>query len=428
GEDPEAMLQESASRKVVLVPIATVGCGKTTLARALVALYSCGHVQNDNINSKRKGAQAFNESVLNVMVHHDLVVADRNNHLARLRDSLTEAISDQYVNCRFVALYWSVDQVDMEKVFRQAVRRIRQRGENHQSLTPNRTQNFEYVIWDFLKNFQPLDTDSSADHLIEDTVVLDPLADTRKNLDTVIDFLVTQLNMRRPSTEEVDQAFAAAMEYKPDVRKNVKSRSQRSSAAYYGLKVDEDLAQVLPAFLRQRLGECQDVSGCRLLEECTKVMEQLQTNGRLPDTYHVTLVHGADTKNSPENTALYNDYEKRWALGDEVPVSISLDYIVWNDELATAHVSSLTADPTSHSYRPASGKPLHLTLGTYSDKVKPYQSNVLLRNIQEQYGSLEEYANCFFEKQQDESPELQSPRLVQLSPPLTLTGYLHKYF
>ncbi|KAJ1970968.1 trna ligase, partial [Dimargaris verticillata] len=158
----------SAQRKTVLVPIATIGCGKTTLANALVHLYGFGHVQNDNINVRRNGAQAFHTQVLNALVSHNVVIADRNNHLAQHRQGLTTDVSEQFLNCRFIALYWNVDQLDSEKVFRQMAVRVRQRGENHQSLTPSRTQNFEHVIWSFIRSFQPPDPDATADHLLED--------------------------------------------------------------------------------------------------------------------------------------------------------------------------------------------------------------------------------------------------------------------
>ena len=36
-----------------MVPIATIGCGKTTIALALVKLFGWGHFQNDNVKAKK---------------------------------------------------------------------------------------------------------------------------------------------------------------------------------------------------------------------------------------------------------------------------------------------------------------------------------------------------------------------------------------
>ncbi|KAK0845657.1 tRNA ligase, partial [Friedmanniomyces endolithicus] len=47
------------TKNVVLVPVATIGCGKTTVALALRQLFGWGHVQNDNITVKKSKPLAF---------------------------------------------------------------------------------------------------------------------------------------------------------------------------------------------------------------------------------------------------------------------------------------------------------------------------------------------------------------------------------
>ena len=42
------------SRNVVLIPVATLGCGKTTVAYALEKLFKWGHVQNDNVEGRQR--------------------------------------------------------------------------------------------------------------------------------------------------------------------------------------------------------------------------------------------------------------------------------------------------------------------------------------------------------------------------------------
>jgi tRNA ligase len=53
-----------SSEKILLMPVATIGAGKTTLARMMMSLFpSMGHVQNDNIIGK-KPAAAFESSIM----------------------------------------------------------------------------------------------------------------------------------------------------------------------------------------------------------------------------------------------------------------------------------------------------------------------------------------------------------------------------
>ena len=38
----------------ILVPISTIGCGKTTIGLALTSLFGWGHIQNDDITGPRR--------------------------------------------------------------------------------------------------------------------------------------------------------------------------------------------------------------------------------------------------------------------------------------------------------------------------------------------------------------------------------------
>ena len=69
---------EDVSKDVILVPIATIGCGKTTIALALAHLFNWGHVQNDNITGKGRPPR-FTKEVLDLLKEAPVVYADRNN-------------------------------------------------------------------------------------------------------------------------------------------------------------------------------------------------------------------------------------------------------------------------------------------------------------------------------------------------------------
>ncbi|RKP37052.1 RNA ligase-domain-containing protein [Dimargaris cristalligena] len=424
GHSLDIDVHPDAPRKTVLIPIATIGCGKTTLATALTHLYpSCGHVQNDNITVKRGGPEAFHQAILNELVHHDVVIADRNNHLAQHREALTREVSSVYPNCRFVALYWNVDQVDGEKVFKATSQRIRQRGENHQSLTPGRTQNFETVMWSFLKGFHPFDNDSGADHLITQAVILDPFAETRTNLGVTVDFLIDKMDFPAVTPKELDHAMEVAFGYHPTVRKEVKGKPMKQAASYFGIKIEEDLGPRLEQALREKRSQSPTA-----VDTCLEKLADLKKTERLPGQHHLTLIHSLDMKGSPANRELFEAYEKLWAQPSHSITSISVDYVVWNEDLMVCHVSHLQG-PNVDSYVVPGHRGLHVTVGTASSSVKPFLASSALVKLKQTHGSLDRY----LEQQTSAAPTQSEPvgggefKIVRLDPPLNLTGYLFKY-
>ncbi|XJO74467.1 hypothetical protein BDV3_005284 [Batrachochytrium dendrobatidis] len=126
---------DSANQKILLVPIATVGIGKTTLARALANMFPIEHVQSDDIKSKKGTASLFLAKVINSFKTKDIVFADRNNHLYQHREKLSISFRGAYPNGKLVALDWGVEKADKNELIRLTTNRINSRGDNHQTLT-----------------------------------------------------------------------------------------------------------------------------------------------------------------------------------------------------------------------------------------------------------------------------------------------------
>ncbi|KAJ1924814.1 trna ligase [Tieghemiomyces parasiticus] len=402
--------------RTVLIPIATIGCGKTTLARALVHLYpTMGHVQNDDITARRNGAQAFHQAVLNALGAHPVVVADRNNHLAQHRADLTTAVSEALPHCRYVALYWTVDRQDPEQVFRTTAFRVRDRGERHQSLTPGRTPNFERILWSFLRSFRPYNPTSDADHLVTEAVELDPMLDTRPNLDRVVDYLVARLGFARPTEAALDEAVAAALVYRPTVRKEIKgSNTKSTAAAYFGLKVDESVSTVLRAALIER--SWPDPAAA---QACLNILDNLAARDRVPAGHHVTLLHGKELSGNPALRSVMAAYERQWSDPQQAaaPVALRADYAVWDPtRLLVLHV---TLEAEAGQYPGQASRIPHITVGTTAAEVRAIQAGVTLRELIDRHGSL---AAC-----PAPGGSTEGPRVLPLTPPLRFTGYLHKY-
>ncbi|KAJ2783146.1 trna ligase [Coemansia interrupta] len=209
---------EAVAPKIVLVPVATIGCGKTTMGHALSKLFGFAHVQSDNIRSKNQGKGLFNKAVIEALDVNDLVFADRNNHIRVMRQSLTNAVYAEHPGCYQVALYWAHNKASVEHILETTGERVNKRGEDHQSLVaslPNVCQIMEH----FVGGFAPVDIDTDADQLFHNVIELDPLADAETTLVTIIDGLCNAYPqiIRRPGNDEIQAALQAALDYKPDV-------------------------------------------------------------------------------------------------------------------------------------------------------------------------------------------------------------------
>ncbi|KAK3072321.1 tRNA ligase, partial [Teratosphaeriaceae sp. CCFEE 6253] len=106
-EEQEGEVSNSnVTKNVVLVPVATIGCGKTTVALALCQLFGWGHVQNDNITVKKAKPFAFASACCKELDYQPAMVADRNNHQKREREQLISDVNRIVPNANFVCLQY----------------------------------------------------------------------------------------------------------------------------------------------------------------------------------------------------------------------------------------------------------------------------------------------------------------------------------
>ncbi|KAJ2784321.1 trna ligase [Coemansia javaensis] len=218
---------------VLLMPVATVGCGKTTVSLALANLFGFGHVQNDNITTKRNPRAAFHQEIMREFGSKLFVIADRMNHVPMLRQTLVAAIREQLPDCHIVALYWPHDRAPHDQILEKTVARVLNRGESHQSLTPQRTPQFRRIMRGNVERFVPLDLESESDCAIGDVIEMDPLAESAENLQRAVDGLCALFPdaLKRPSPDEVAAALEKALEYAPTVRKDVNGSKGKDKSA-----------------------------------------------------------------------------------------------------------------------------------------------------------------------------------------------------
>ncbi|KAF9926243.1 hypothetical protein FBU30_004138 [Linnemannia zychae] len=210
-------------QRTVIIPIATIGCGKTTVSVALSKLFGWSHVSSDDFHHYRKTAgQQFMKAVVKALKDHTVVIADRNNHEFQHRRKLMETVKATYPKTRFVALYWSHEEVPLDTVRHLEIERVKNRGPNHQSMTPEFCPEYEFIIQRFLRTFEPLnpmiEPDSGFSNVIENTPGEESLVIVER---VIKEFAIPTLgaggvgNHAIPKPEEIKEAVQYALDWKP---------------------------------------------------------------------------------------------------------------------------------------------------------------------------------------------------------------------
>ncbi|EPS40724.1 hypothetical protein H072_5363 [Dactylellina haptotyla CBS 200.50] len=403
---------ESKAKSVVLVPIATIGCGKTTVALGLVKLFGFGHVQNDNITVKKGKPQAFAHEVVMGLNEHPICIADRNNHQKRERDQLFKDVKNLIPNVEYVALHYvhyKAGEDLISKIKEATQKRIVDRGDNHQTIHSGVGDQKAIIgIMDgFIQRFQPVDTDTEPDSNFDLVIDLDPLADSRENLETVVSQLWEHyphlLGEDMPSSHDLDEAIKFALsDYTVDVQhviggsgKGTKGASGSSEAGpsrgkqkvvlhgkggkgeggkasknplveYYAVRVP---AANINVALDQAFAGSKS-------PEFKQFYNQLKNGRRIQAAFHITMAHRANYKKQAD---LWSHYEK---LREEVKpgkdmideLEVKLEKVVWNNRVM-AIVASLV-DDKGHE---CGNDFMHITVGTADTTIKPKESNDLLK-------------------------------------------------
>ncbi|KAI1467675.1 tRNA ligase [Daldinia caldariorum] len=377
----------SVSRDVVLVPIATIGCGKTTVGIALTHLFGWGIIQNDNITGKQRPVKMV-QSVLALLNDHPAVIADRNNSARREREQIIKDIKLQHNGARLVALNYVHGNIDdIRKVTRE---RVLNRGDNHQTIqAASEESKVIGIMENFIERFEPCDPERSPDDGFDLVVDLDPTLDSRANVETVVRELhrkFPSLVPNIPTDEQLDEAVKAAIEdYKPDLRHIIpdRSRKQGKKQAQQTKNQESQPPKKKPLEYMSISVHAQDIKVA--LEsafkgtdpETQRFYRQLQQTRRVQALFHVTLMHRVGAKQHPE---LWNKYTSLHAENQDPDgklgeCNIQLERVVYDDRIMAIVVRILDEEEKWTCVN----KVPHITVGTRDDTVKPKESNDLLQ-------------------------------------------------
>ena len=224
---------QDVSKDIILVPIATIGCGKTTIAVALQQLFGWGLVQNDNIVGKGRPPR-FTKEVLAQLDEKPVVFADRNNAGKHERKQLLDDVRLTHPEIRLVALNFVHSREALDKIREVTQGRVLARGDNHQTIqAATDMRKVVGIMEGFINRFEPFSPSSSPDDGFDNVIDLDPIQDSRTNLETVISQLhdlFPKLFGEMPTSEDLDDAISFSLgEYRPELRHKISDRGPKNN-------------------------------------------------------------------------------------------------------------------------------------------------------------------------------------------------------
>ena len=418
---------DDVESNVVLVPVATIGCGKTTIARALVKLFDFGHAQNDDIEGQKGRPKKFALAITNALSQQKAVIADRNNHQRRERKQIFDDVGSVVPGARFVALHYVHEPKDrlLSDIRKVTRKRVLDRGDNHQTIHADTKSHEEIagIMEGFLQRFEGVDSHNEPDSSFDEVINLDVDASSLENLETVITHLYNSypklLGEKMPSHQDMEDAIAWAMgdtvTLKHDLSFMTSNRKKRHPNASNQEEApgDRELTtdQVLKRIEYFSITASMTVINSTLASlfnnapaEEAKMYNHLKQSRRLQSEFHVTLVHRASSSTEPDIWSQYIDQyvqaltmtmtkkenkQKEPSLG---AARIRLERLVWDDRVMTFVVRILPSERhegiNGDASWPTANATPHITVGTASPDIKPKESNDLLCRWLEGNGSI----------------------------------------
>ncbi|OAX33523.1 hypothetical protein K503DRAFT_804308 [Rhizopogon vinicolor AM-OR11-026] len=358
--------------KTIIVPLAIPGCGKTAVSVALASLFSFGHTQSDDVQGK-KSAPTFIRNVVNLLKNHDVVIADKNNHLRQHRESLREAVAKMDPPVRLLALNWALDQ-PQATIHRICGDRVFSRGDKHQTLRADTlAKSHEDVIWQFIRSSEDL-----ADSEVDASIEMNLEDDLEQAVKRAVAGCVSILGLRQPSAEEIDEAVLKARNYAPQTKKpdnkKSKKKDEQPTPRYFGLLPEVDLHAVI----EKRMEEAEAKGG-------KAFWNALVTENRVTQRPHVTFVH----KNSlPGAVELWERCAKLHSMVSPPFFTFALGHLVWNERVLAVTVDDFELGGSADGGQEGSEfvstlseevrKSLHITVGTDKDGISPFEAKALV--------------------------------------------------
>lgn len=401
---------EEVTKNVVLVPIASIGCGKTTVSLALARLFGWGHIQNDNIPKQKNRQKKFALELTNSLAAHPVVIADRNNHQRRERQQIMDDVLPIIPEARFVALQYVHEPKNqlLDEIREVTRKRVLERGDNHQTIRAGSksTEDIIGIMEGFLHRFEAVDKDREPDDNFDEVIDLDISSSSRENLEKIVSQLHSaypKIVPRVPSPEELDAAIDASMKdyvVQQDLswdtgKQKQEKQKKKNEQQQQQKKLDpETLATKVEYFAilmptSQINNSLSSLFSQPMPPQKAKLYNQLLNTRRIQSSFHVTLIHRVL---KTEHLDIWNRYADLYIQkmrtkpeSDDTitptlaPARVRLERLVWDDRIMAFVVRILPPEDENEPAWPCANAIPHITVGTASPDVKPKESNDLLQ-------------------------------------------------
>ncbi|KXN82196.1 tRNA ligase 1 [Leucoagaricus sp. SymC.cos] len=357
--DPETHedgVEGEESPKVIIVPVAIPGCGKTSVALALAHLFDWGHTQSDDVKAK-KPAPTFLKNVQKLMYNHDVVIADKNNHLTQHRQQLRDLTGNFNPRARLVALNWSLSGIAPSTVHRICSDRIVSRGENHQTLVSNTSspKSHEDVLWMFINGYEeltPREVNEIVDMELEDNL--------EQMIAHAVDGLIKEIVRDVIGGYKVGRSLSRDTGTKKDeVKQEKKAEKKSKPPRYFGLLPEVDLHQVLDAAFTQTAEN-------ETMKNGAEFWNKLKTLNRVTTQPHITIVH---MKQLPQDKELWDKAAPVNDSSSPPMFECKLGHVLWDGREGEAFLDAVP-EMTRNG--------LHVTVGTAASSIMPVEGKELV--------------------------------------------------
>ncbi|KAJ3823990.1 RNA ligase [Lentinula raphanica] len=357
--------------KTIIVPVAIPGCGKTTVSVALAHIFGFGHTQSDDVRAK-KAAPVFLKNVQKLLDDHDVVIADKNNHLRQHRIQLREITQKVTPPVRLLALNWSLASYPPSTVHRICGDRVLSRGDNHQTLRADvsKSRAHEDVVWSFItgtEDLAPAEVDAIVDMDLEEAF---PSAVNR-----AVDGVCKELGLPKPTAEKIAEGIEKATGYKPTIKKadnEPKQKSKDKDPRYFGILPEINLEQVLSKVF----GET---------SSSHTMWMHLKHNKAITQRPHITVVH---KKSLPDEIELWERCMDLHISGNPPMFEFKLQTVVWNERVMAIVIGDIKVVPGTDPEQKGAEyiselsenvrSRLHITVGTKTHNIQPVEAKALV--------------------------------------------------
>ncbi|KFA75033.1 hypothetical protein S40288_06590 [Stachybotrys chartarum IBT 40288] len=375
----DAAVMPDVTRDVILCPIATIGCGKTTIALALVHLFGWGHVQNDNITGKGRPPK-FTKAVLDQLKDKRAVIADRNNALKHERKQILTDAKLQHANVKLVCLNFRHDEDRIDEIRQITRERVLERGDNHQTIhAASDKDKFLAVMEGFVNRFEPCNPYVRPDDGFDLVIDLDPTVGSRSNLATTVKHLnqsLPGLVEKVPTEEELDAAIEVALGYKPEFTHDITERQRGNKEQKKLPQRKRNVEYVGVTVPSHEINTILDKTFGGGNPQQSRFYMQLKQTRRIQPQFHVTLIHRAMSATHPDLWQRYMSLHEAAGGTDEKlgECRVMLERIVHDDRIMCIVVRLIDEDEKWECVN----RVAHITIGTRDTSVKPKESNDLL--------------------------------------------------